>query len=87
MIGLAPGNIDSTHIYLECMHNTFPVLLLLWGGRKVGVEAIPWSYNVSTKSPRPSPLSVVPSPEIAPLSLLLLPQLLLGGALIKKNTS
>ena len=70
MIWCDPGNIGSTPIYLECM------CLLLWGGQKVGVEAILWSSNSndSTDLPPPRPFSDVPSPKIAPLSRLLLPQ-------------
>ena len=70
MIWCAPGNIGSTPIYLECM------CLLLWGGQKVGVEAILWSSNSndSTDLPPPRHFSDVPSPKIAPLSRLLLPQ-------------
>ena len=51
--------------------------MLLWGGRNVGVEAILWSSNYndsSTNLPPPRPSSDVPSPKIAPLSHLLLPQ-------------
>ena len=50
----------------------FPALL---GVRKLGMEVILWSSNVSTKSPPPWPFSVILSPTIIPLSCLLPPKL------------
>jgi hypothetical protein len=51
---------------------------MLWGGLKVGVEAILWGSNSNDSTdlpPPPRPFSDVPSPKIAPLFRLLLPQL------------
>jgi hypothetical protein len=48
--------------------------LLLWGGRKVDLELIVWR-SISTQSIPPQLISEFLSPQIAPLSCLILPKL------------